>query len=158
MATLEDEPAHLGHLGLHGVDVGLATEPRVDGHHEHEVDEVEDVLHRAGRRGGVDGDRGSGAELADVAQGAVQVAAGLGVDDEHLAPGVDVARRQLVGLLHHEVGLEHDGGVRPARGDDIGPEGEVRHEAPVHHVPLDPVDACLLEGRHLRAQPREVSG
>ena len=38
-----DHPAHLGDLRLHRGDVRLAAEAGVDGHHEHEVDEVEDV-------------------------------------------------------------------------------------------------------------------
>ena len=83
---------------------------------------------------------------------------GLGVHDQQLAAGVDVARRQLVGLLHHEVGLEGHGGVGAARRDHVGPEGEVGHELPVHHVPLDAVDAGLLERGHLLAEPGEVGG
>ena len=46
--------------------------------------------------------------------------------------------------------------MRPAGGDHVGPEGEVRHEAAVHHVPLDAVDAGRLEGGDLLAQPGEV--
>jgi hypothetical protein len=78
------------------------------------------------------------------------------VHDDQLAPGVDVAVEHGVGLLDHEVGLERHGDVRAAGGDDVGAEGEVGHEAPVHDVPLDAVDARLLEGDDLVAQPREV--
>ena len=48
--------------------------------------------------------------------------------------------------------------VRPAGGDDVGPEGEVGHEHAVHHVPLDAVDAGLLQGDALLAEPGEVGG
>ena len=44
------EAPHLGDLRLHRVDVVLAAEAGVDRHHEHEVDQVEHVGHRAGGR------------------------------------------------------------------------------------------------------------
>jgi hypothetical protein len=47
-------------------------------------------------------------------------------------------------------------GVRAARGDDVGPDGQVRDEDAVHDVPLDPVHAGLLERRHLLAEAGEV--
>ncbi len=109
-------------------------------------------------RGRVEGDRRSGAELADASEGAVEVTARLSVDDQQPAACLDVPRRQLVGVLHHEVGLEQDGGVGPAGGDDIRSEGEVGHEAAVHHVPLDAVDTGRLEGRDLLTQAGEVGG
>ena len=86
-----DHPADLGDLRLHRGDVALAAEPGVDGHHQHEVDEVEHVGHGARRRGRVERHGGGGAELADGAERAVQVQAGLGVDDQPLAAGLDVA-------------------------------------------------------------------
>ena len=43
-------------------------------------------------------------------------------------------------------------------GDDVGPEREVGHELAVHDVPLDEVDAGLLQGGDLLAEPGEVGG
>ena len=60
-----DHPTDLGDLGLHRRQVVLAPEARVDGHDEHEVDEVEDVGDGAGRRRRVERDAGAGAELVD---------------------------------------------------------------------------------------------
>ena len=54
------------------------------------------------------------------------------------------------------MGLERHLGVLAARSDDVRAEGQVRHEASVHHVPLDAVDAGRFEGRHLVAEPCEV--
>ena len=54
-----DHPPDLGDLGLHRGEVALAAEPRVDGHHEHEVDEVEHV--GDGARRGRRADRHAGA-------------------------------------------------------------------------------------------------
>ena len=110
-----DHPADLGDLRLHRGEVALAAEPGVDGHHEHEVDEVEHVGDGARRRGRADGDGGGGPELADGAQRAVQVQAGLGVDDQPLAPGLDVAGGHDVRREHHQVGLERHRDVRCGR-------------------------------------------
>ena len=88
----------------------------------------------------------------------MQVEACLGVDDDHLTAGFDVASHQLVGLDDHEVRLERHGDEVAGGSDDVGPEGQVGDEDAVHHVPLDAVDAGLLEGLALVAQPGEVGG
>src|SRR3954468_9672464 len=82
----------------------------------------------------------------------------FGVDDDDFTARLDVAVHQLVGLLHHEVGLERHADVGATGGDDVGAEGEVGHEAPVHHVPLDAVDAGGLEGGDPLAELWEVGG
>jgi hypothetical protein len=105
---------------------------------------------------GVEGDARTGVQVADGAQGAVQVRARFGVDDDELAAGLHVLVHQLLGLEDHQMGLEHDRGVLAGGGDDIGAEGQVRHEPPVHHVPLDAVDAGFLEGRYLVTQAGEI--
>ena len=56
-----DHPAHLGDLRLHRRQVALAAEARVDGHHEHEVDEVEHVGDGARRCRRVERHAGAGA-------------------------------------------------------------------------------------------------
>ena len=105
---------------------------------------------------GLSATAGLAPELADVAERAVQVGAGLGVHDDDLAAGLDVLVHQLVGVHHHQVRLEGDVDVRPTGLDHVGPEGQVRHEHAVHHVELDPVDAGLLERDALLAEPGEV--
>ena len=57
-ATVDDELAQLGDLGLHGGDVGLAAEAGVDRHDQDHVDQVEHVLDG---RDGVDGLRATAA-------------------------------------------------------------------------------------------------
>ena len=47
-------------------EVRLAAEAGVDGHHEHQLDEVEDVADGVGRRRRAEGDAGGRAELADL--------------------------------------------------------------------------------------------
>ena len=99
---------------------------------------------------------GEAPALADVVQRAMEVGGGLGVHDDHAAAGLEVAVEQVVGSLDHQVGLERHGGDRAARGDHVGSEGEVRYEVAVHDVPLDAVDAGLLQGLALLAQAGHV--
>ena len=156
MSGLPEQGGGLGDLRLHGGEVALPPEARVDGHDEHEVDQVEDVGDRSHRRGGIEGDARPGAQFGDAPEGAVQVTTGLGVDDDELAARFHEPGQQPVGLVHHEVGLERDLHQRADGGDHVRPEGQVGNEAPVHHVPLDPVHAGLLEGSHLVAEAGEV--
>ena len=114
-----------------------------------------DVGDRGGR---AEGHRRRGAQLGDGAEHPVQVQAGLGVDDEALAAGLDVEVGQPIGLVDHQVGLERHAEQGPHRGDDVGPEGEVRDEPPVHHVELHAVDPGLLEGHAAVAEVGEIDG
>ena len=84
--------------------------------------------------------------------------AGLGVDDEPRAAGLDVPLGHHVRGEHHQVRFERHGDPIADRCDDVRPERQVRHELPVHHVPLDEVDARLLERDDFVAEPREVGG
>ena len=58
----------------------------------------------------------------------------------------------------HQVGLERHGHPLTHRGDDVGAERQVGDELSVHHVPLDEVDAGVLERDDLVAEPGEVGG
>ncbi len=108
--------------------------------------------------GGVEGDGGGDAEVVDAPERAVQVDAGLGVHDEQATAGVDHRVEDPRGFVHHEVGLVGHGDERTGGGDDVGAEGEVRDEGAVHDVPLDAVDAGLLEFDAGLAQMGEVGG
>ncbi len=155
-AAVEDQLPELGDLGFHGADVGLATEAGVHRHHQHHVHQVEDVLDGRHRRRRVEGDGRRCAGLADLAEAAVQVDRGLGVDDEQFAAGLGVLDEHHLGRVHHQVRLEGDRHGRAAGGDHVGPEREVRDELAVHHVPLDPVDAGVFERLALLAELGEV--
>ncbi len=150
------QAAELRDLRLHRGEVALAAEAGVHGHDEDHVDEVEHVGDLVERGGRVEGDGGLGAELGDRAEHPVEVDARLGVHDEPLATGLDVQMGEAIGLLDHEVGLERDAQQRSHRGDDVGTEGEVGHEPPVHHVELHAIDAGLLEGHAGVAEMGEV--
>ena len=143
-----DHPADLGDLRLHRGEVPLAAEARVDGHHEHEVDEVEHVGDGARRRRRVERDAGAGARARRSRR-----ACGGGA-------GTPRRGRSAAGTRPRRSGRAITSGVstirwasngtrdvRPGGGDDVGPERQVGHELAVHDVPLDEVDAGLLERR-----------
>ena len=82
----------------------------------------------------------------------MQVACGLGVHDEQARSRPRrSARRASSGSSTIRWASKGTLACGAAGLDDVGPEGEVGHEAPVHHVPLDAVDAGRLE---LRRPPR----
>jgi hypothetical protein len=157
-AALVDEGPRLGDLGLHGGDVGLAAEPGVDRHHQDQVHQIDDVADGLdpGRR--VERHSRPGAESPDLAQRLVEMCAGLGVNDDQLAAGLDVAAEEVVGVADHQMRLEPHGRPGPAGGDHVGSEGQVGDEVPVHHVPLDSVDPGLFQGGDVVAEAREIGG
>ena len=102
-----EHPGDLGHLRLHRRQVRLAPEARVDGHHQHQLDQVEDVGDGRRRRGRDDGHGGGGAEVvADHPQRPVQVGGRLGVHDQAPAAGLDESSGQDLRREDHQVGLE----------------------------------------------------
>jgi hypothetical protein len=60
------------------------------------------------------------------------------------------------GVLHHEVYIERQARHFGHRLHDGGADGQVRNEATVHHIDVNPVRAGLLGGAHLFRQPPEI--
>ncbi len=111
-----------------------------------------------GRGMGVECHARGGAQFGDVGQRAVEVRTGLGVHDHDVAAGLDIAVEKAVGFDDHQVGLESHVDMGSDRGDHVGSEREVGYEHAVHDIPLDAVDACILESDALRTQLRVVGG
>ena len=86
----------------------------------------------------------------------MEVRSCLGVDDQDVATGLDVAAQQLVWPFDHEMCFERHAHPRPTRRNDVWSECEVRNEMSVHHIPLNAVYARLLELDDLVAQPAEI--
>jgi hypothetical protein len=103
---LADQGLDLAHLGKGRRDEGLAAEARVDRHDQDEVEVVQDPFDGLERRRGVQRHPGLGAGLPDLVEGAVQVRAGLGVDE-----GLDIA----LGLDDHQVDVERQARALPDR-------------------------------------------
>jgi hypothetical protein len=74
------------------------------------------------------------------------------VDDDRLAPRLGEGPEPRIRVLDHEVGLEGHAGPGAAGGHDVGAEGQVGHEPPVHDVPLDAVDTGAFQLGDLRTE------
>ena len=72
--------------------------------------------------------------------------------DKSLATGFYVALGHHVGREHHEVSLERNFGERASAGNDVGTKGEVGNKLTIHHVPLNEVNASIIEGDNCFAQ------
>ena len=83
--------------------------------------------------------------------------AGLDMDDESTAAGVDITLGQDIGSQHHQVRFEWFLGVFTRRGNDVGAKGQVGNKLPVHHIPLEQIHARGVEGFDFGAEFREVA-
>ncbi len=60
--------------------------------------------------------------------------------------------------LDHEMHVEHLLGPGPDAFDEARPEGDVRHEMPVHHIDMHPVAARFVDGADFLAEACEIGG
>src|SRR6185437_1311878 len=100
---------------------------------------------------------GARAAGGDVAEQAVQVAGGFGVDDDEVgacgADGLD----PLLGAADHEVGFEGQrADVGAGSGDEHGAHGDVGDEVAVHDVHLEAIGAGGDGGPEITLQAAEV--
>jgi hypothetical protein len=68
-----------------------------------------------------------------------------------LASGFHIALRHYIWSQNHQVSFEWFCAVGTGRSNDVWPKGEVRHKLAVHYVPLNNVDASLIESTNLFA-------
>lgn len=106
----------------------------------------------------VEGHRRRRPEIGDGGQRSMKVPTGLGVNDDHLAPGLDETGNQMIRLLDHEMSLERHVHRRAYGGNDVGAERQIGDEASVHDIELDPIDARLLQGLAFLTETSEVGG
>src|SRR6185369_4022046 len=100
-------------------------EAGVNRHDENEVQLVHDVVQPVQGRGRVQHQPGLAAVLADQAEGAVDVLAGLGVEADDVRARLGEVGHDAVHGLHHEVHVDHRAGERPDGLAHHGPDGEV---------------------------------
>jgi len=81
----------------------------------------------------------------------MQVGARLCMNNETLTSCLYVALRHYVWSQNHQVSFEWLCAVRAGRSNDIGAKGEVWHELAVHNIPLNNVNAGLIESTNLFA-------
>ena len=152
-----DHCAYLADLRLHGGDVPLAAETGIDGHHQHQVDQVEHVGDGRCRRGRVECHRSRDPHRGDVGQRSMQMGAGLGVHDQARAPCLHILGGHLIGRVDHQVRLERQRRVAAGGSNDRWTEGEVGDELTVHNVPLDAVDAGMFKLGNRITQAAEIN-
>ena len=68
------------------------------------------------------------------------------------------AVRKMIDRRDHQVDIERLGGVRAQRFDHAGPDRQVGHEMPVHHIDMDPVGPGGIDRAHLFAQSGKIGG
>ena len=100
------------------------------------------------------------AEVADLREHAVKMdrRGRLRLDEEMVGAGASEFLEIALRLDDHQMHIERLLRGAPHRLDDDRPEGDVRHEAPVHDIDMDPVRAGLVDGKDFLAEPLEIGG
>ncbi|MNC89173.1 hypothetical protein D3C83_50750 [compost metagenome] len=73
-------------------------------------------------------------------------------------PGFGKGVEKRIDRRNHQVDVERLGAVRAKRLHNAWPDREVGHEMPVHHIDMDPVGACCVDGADLLAELGEIGG
>ena len=70
------------------------------------------------------------------------------------------AKASMIGIdrRDHQMHVERFFRVRAERLHHGRSDGDVGHEMAVHHIDMDEIGACLLDGLDFRAQSREIGG
>ena len=123
----------------------LATEARLDGHHQDDVEELRVRLERRQRRRRLDREPGRPPGCPDPAQGRRDLLLDLDVEGDRVAAGLEVLVEEAAGLVDHQVRVERQLGPRSEVLDGLGAERQVRDEVGVHDVEVDPVAARPLD-------------
>ena len=101
---------------------------------------------------------GRHAVLDDVLEGAVQVAADLLLDGDHVGAGLGEGGDEGVGILDHQVAVERELGDRADGLDHGRAEGDVGDEVAVHDVDVDDGAAAALGRGDFVGEMGEVGG
>ena len=117
----------------------LAAEPGFDAHDEHQIEFVERGKVGFDGGAGAEGEAGLNAGGPNVAGEGNRIVGGLHVEDDVVRAGLDVVVHPAFGVVDHEVHVEGLGGGAPGGGGDVGAEGKIRDEVPVHDVDVNPV-------------------
>lgn len=134
----------------------MPAEAGIDRHDEDEVNVIKHVLDGAQRRRRIDRHADLLAEIADGLQRPVQMRSGFGMDGDAVTAGLSEGFEIVIDRRDHQMAIEGRVRVGTQRLDDVGTEGNVRHEMPVHYIKVDPVGAGGGDVAHLLAEPGEI--
>jgi hypothetical protein len=82
----------------------------------------------------------------------------LGRDEEVIGAGLGEVGEIALRLDYHQVHIERLLRRASRRFDNHRTDRDIRHEAPVHYVDMDPVGACLIDGTNFFAEPSKIRG
>ena len=153
---LVDHLAHGLDLAKLAGDERLAAEPGVDGHDQHEIDLVDQVVEDFGGRRRIERDAGLLAQRLDRLHRAMRVGTRFGMDGDDVGTRCGKCLKVGIDRRDHQMDVEGLGAVGFQRFDHRRADGDVRHEMPVHHVDMNPVGTGAVDRAHLFAQPRKI--
>ena len=141
-------------LRQHFGDEGLAAKSRIDGHDQNNVAQMQDILDKLRRGSRIEHHTRLLAERADLREHAMQMGrrAWLGLHQEMIGAGIRKGGKIALRLDDHQVNVERLCGRAADRLQHDRPDGDVRNEASVHHVDMDPVGAGRIDCAHLFAE------
>ena len=104
----------------------------------------------------IEHDSGFLTEAPDLGERALEMNARFDVHADHVRSGLGESLEIALGLDDHQVDVDRQTGRAANRSDDDRTERDVRDEATVHHVDVDPVGAGALDGGHLLREAPEI--
>ena len=131
--------------------------PGIDRHDQDDIAEIEHLFDLRQRRRRVEHDPGRLAEVADVRQRAVQMdrRARLAMHQQMIGAGLGEMRRGSAPARPSSDARRAASCVAlRTASTTTGPIVRFGHEAPVHHIDMDPVAAGLVDRAHLVGEPR----
>ena len=148
------EPAKL--LQRHRLEL-LASEPRHDAHHQHQVAVVKIRLDGLQRRGRVEGQARGDSLSPDLLQERPGILHGLDVNRQQIGPARQNDRR-IARLGDHQVDVQRQAGQPPHRFEHRKAEADVGHEMPVHDVQVQDPRPAASARRISSGEIAEVAG
>src|SRR5699024_175451 len=139
------------------LDECLPAKAWVDGHDQHHVNLVHDMIQPVKRCGRIEYQTRPAAIVADQRQGAIHMAAGFGVKSDDVGPGLCKLGDEGIHRLDHEVDIDGCSGKRTQGGTNHGTHGEIGHIVVVHDVEMNPVSSGINNVGHFFAQAGKIS-
>ncbi len=156
--SLGADHAQAPDLGQHFREEGLAAESRIHGHHQDDIAEMEDIFDELRRARGIQHHPCPLSEISDLGERPMQMdrGAGLSLDQQVIRPRFGKDAEVALRLDHHEMHIERLRRRAPDRLQHDRPNGDIGHEAAIHHIHMDPVGAGRIDRADLLAQAREI--
>ena len=83
---------------------------------------------------------------------------GLGMEADDIGPGLGEILQILIHRRDHQMHVERLGRMGAQRLHHGGPDGDIGHEMPVHHVDMNPIRARCVDRADFIAKAREIGG